>query len=304
MYYRSDSCIIVSMKLYTKFIRLLFAALTIATVSLPVHAIEGESIVLSPGSEAMSVKAGESYSNKFVIINDGTNAYTFRVYAAPYSVDGTNYTPNFEEGRAANADLYKWITLEKSRYDIKPGEKVEVPYTVKTPSDATPGGHYGVIFAETQVDESQQSQIGRQKRVGMIVYGTVDGQYLSAGKQLESRIDWLQIGGELATSMTVENTGNVHYSMKHALRIKNVLGQTVYDNTTDRIIMPKTTRDITDKWSKGATMGVYSVTTESTILDKVTTQTSWVVLVPSWFVIVAVIVIVAFIVLAVRARRR
>ncbi|MEB0161191.1 hypothetical protein, partial [Pseudomonas sp. AH2 (2023)] len=77
---------------------------------------------------------------------------------------------------------------------LNPGENVEVPYTISVPADATPGGHYSVIFAETQVAEDT-GQIARKKRVGAIVYATVDGDYIMSGRQISGSIDWLQLGG-------------------------------------------------------------------------------------------------------------
>lgn len=267
------------------------------------RAIEGESIVLSPGSKAFDVKAGMQHSDTFTVINDGTNEYTFRVYASPYSVKSGSYDPNFED-KPENADLYRWVQFEKANYHLKPGEKAEVPFTISVPADARPGGHYGVLFAETQIDESQQSQIGRKKRVGMIAYGTVDGQYVSAGKQISAKIDWLQLGGPLTALVTAENTGNVHYVMHATLRVKNILGQTVYDTTTDHMLLPKTTRDVSSVWKDGPSIGLYQASIETKILDKTVATTSWVLLMPVWLILVAVIMIVTLILLAVRARRR
>lgn len=252
----------------------------------PAHAIEGESIVMSPTSKPYKLDAGMTRKDSFIILNDGTSRYTFKVYASPYFVKNSAYEADFET-KAPNADAYQWVTFDQKRYELKPGEKVEVSYTVSVPRDAAPGGHYGVLFAETEVDPAKTSQIGRQKRVGMIIYATVNGDYIQQGRQIEVRVDPIQIGYPLSGMMTVENTGNTDFTMKKTLQIKNIFGSTVYDKTLEHIILPKTTRDLPLTWENGAWLGWYNVHTESVILGKSVTYDQLVFIAPAWFIIAA-----------------
>ena len=256
----------------------------------PVNAIEGESIVMSPTSKPYKLDAGSTQTDSFTILNDGTSSYTFKVYASPYFVKNSQYEADFET-TAKNADAYQWVVFDQKRYELNPGEKVEVSYRIQVPSDAAPGGHYGVLFAETEVDPTQTSQIGRQKRVGTIIYATVKGDYIEAGRQLEVRMDPIQIGYPLSGLMIVENTGNTDFTMKKTLRIKNILGGTVYDQTLEHIILPKTTRDLPLTWDNGAWLGWYNVHTESVILGKTVTHDQLVFIAPPWFIIVAAAVL-------------
>jgi hypothetical protein len=281
----------------------LFVAVAVSGfLQLNARAVEGESIVLSPASKQIKIDAGKTFKDKLIIINNGTVAYTVKLYSTPYSVKGTSYTPDFDTA-AANADVYQWVTYEEDEYVLNPGEKVEAPYAIEVPADATPGGHYGVLFAETQSDESS-GQISRNKRVGTIVYATVNGDYITEGKQVSATIDWLQLGGPITAYMTVENTGNTDYTMTDYMEVKNVLGGTVYEKTNERIILPKTTRDIQLTWDNGPIMGLYNVKVESKILDKVETTSSWVLLMPMWMLVLSVLGIVGLIYWAYRKYRR
>lgn len=278
---------------------LLFAAVA---VTQPVQAIEGESIVLSPASNRLTIDAGQTRKGTLKVINDGTIAYDFVVYASPYSVSNGAYVPNYND-KKANADLYTWVTFDKKDYTLNPGQSIDVPYTIVVPADAAPGGHYGVLFAETQADEGN-GQIARKKRVGSIVYSTVNGDYITAGKQIDAQIDWLQLGGPVVATATVENTGNVDFLMTELLEVKNVFGAVSYKKTNERIVLPKTTRDIGMSWENGPIMGLYNVKVETKILDKVTTKQSWVLLMPMWILVVMVIAIVAIIYWAFFRHRR
>ena len=61
----------------------------------------------------------------------------------------SSYEGDFDS-KSSTSDAYQWVTFEKTEYHLEPGQRVEVPYRVSVPNDAASGGHYGVIFAETQ----------------------------------------------------------------------------------------------------------------------------------------------------------
>ncbi|MEO5691296.1 MAG: hypothetical protein ABIQ64_03870 [Candidatus Saccharimonadales bacterium] len=268
----------------------------------PAGAIEGESIVLSPASIRLKADSGQTVKDTFKVINDGTQAYDFVVYASPYSVANRTYTPNYDQ-KKPDADLYTWVSFEKDVYTLNPGETVDIPYTIAVPADAAPGGHYSVLFAETQVNGDQSSQIARKKRVGAIVYATVAGDYITAGKQLSTNIDWLQLGGPIVATVFVENTGNVDFTMTESILIKNIVGAKVYQETNEKVMLPKTTRDLELSWKNGPLMGLYNVTVETKILDKVTSTNTWVLLMPMWILVVSILAIGGLIYWVVRSRR-
>ena len=57
----------------------------------------------------------------------------------------------------------------------------------------------------------------------MIMYVTIKGDYVEAGREVGVRIDPIQIGYPLSGTMTVENTGNADFTMGKTLRIKAYL---------------------------------------------------------------------------------
>ncbi len=277
---------------------------SVVAPALPAHAVEGESITLSPTRLDLDVKAGETKSGKFTVINDGTVDYEFKVYGTPYSVKNRSYEPDFFN-KTANSDAYTWLTFGQDSYQLKAGEKTEVPYTLEVPSDAAPGGHYGVIFAETQSDKTDDSQVIRKKRVGLIMYTTVDGDYIEQGKVESISIDFIQLGGgPLSSTITINNTGNTDFQAQSLLRVKNVLGNVVHERKIQHTIMPKTTRDIQLQWDRGPSFGLYNVTVENTVLGKTEVKQSWVLMLSAWALIVLLAILASLIFFVVRKFRR
>ena len=266
-------------------------------------AIEGESIVMSPTGVSLDIAAGETINKTFKIINDGTVAYDFKVYASPYSVKNSRYDADFDT-RQPNADVYEWVTFTEKRYHLEPGQHIDVPYMISVPTDAAPGGHYSVIFAETQSSGGNGSNVVANKRVGVILYAAVSGDYIRAGRETGVSIPPVKIGGVPSATITLENTGNTHFTGKETIRVKNIFGEKVYERTVDHIMLPKTTRDVPLVWENGATLGWYKVETQSIILDKTVSHSGWVLVSPLWFVVVVVLVLFGIIYMLYRRFRR
>ncbi len=267
------------------------------------HAIEGESIVMSPTGKSLDLDAGSSVSGSFKILNDGTTAYDFKVYAAPYSVKSGNYDADFT-ATPAGADAYTWVTFDKKQYRLEPGQNVDISYTINVPADASPGGHYGVMFAETQPSGKNKSNVVANKRVGMVLYTAVKGDYIQAGREVETIIPSFKLGGIPSAMMTVENTGNAHFTSRETFRVKNIMGEKVYERTLEHIILPKTTRDIALTWEKGSDLGWYTVETQSVILGKTVSHSGLVFVAPLWFLVIVALVIFGIIYMLWRRFRR
>lgn len=280
--------------------------LTVSLMSpLAVHAQETpgatESITLSPVSRKYKVDAGQTVSDKLTIVNDGQVDYDFIVYSRPYSIPATStgdydYTkPNFTaapgNGAPKNADAYGWIQFPKTKFNVKAGATVEVAYTMTVPKQAAPGGHYGVIFAETQPPQNQGegNAVVRKKRVGTILYSTVNGQFSTAGQLEKTDIPFWQLEPPLKATSTVKNTGNTDFTNDTVYTVKDVFGNTKFSETKQYTILPQTTRKMTFDWTRASWFGLYKVELEQTVLGKKTTNSGFVLMMPRYLPILLLV---------------
>ncbi len=283
----------------------LFVGLLLSLSAVPTaHAAERESITLSPVSKHYQLKAGETIVDELTIINDGDTAYEFTVYAQPYSVSSENYDPDFVNDRD-NTDAYKWIKAEKSRYRLAAGESIKVKYTITVPSGARPGGHFGAIFAETQPAETAgANSVARKKRVGAIVYATVDGRYRTGGSLRDISIPRLQLKTPLLTETRVENTGNTNFETDLKLTVADLFGNVKYTDTKAYQVLPETTRKMSLVWVQAPTFGLFKVSVSAKFLDENVTKEGYVLLAPLGAQLAVVGVLFAAIVYFVHKRRK
>lgn len=266
------------------------------------HAIEGESILLSPTSKHYELDPGQTIRDELTIRNDGTTSYTFVVYARPYSVKDSDYEPTWDKV-SDETDVYGWVKFDQTSYELAPGVEVKVPYTLTVPENANSGGHYGVIFAETQAKKDDKQSVVRQKRVGSIMYVTVKGDNHSAGQLLGASALFLQTAPPLKASSEVKNTGNVDFTDTTTMVVKDLFGREKYSLKRDLALLPNTTRNMYYEWTGGGTFGLYKVTITHVFLGKTYSSTYPVLMMPIWLMVLLGVIIASGVVYSLKQRR-
>jgi len=274
---------------------LLLAGLAFTTHA---HAVEvddnspREQITLSPVSKSHAIKSGESLKDSFKVINSGDTAFSFSVYARPFSVSGEQYEQDFVS-LTERSNAYRWVQFEKTKWDIKPGDTVTVNYTLRVPEGATPGGHYGVMFAETQPkDSDDNSSVVRNKRVGSVLKVRVEGDVVEQGKQLSFDVPFLQNRPPLTSNERIENTGNVDFDVTQVMPVKDIFGRTKYADKKTQTVYPDTTRALEFNWQEVNWFGLYKVEMNSEFLDQSQSSSSYVLIAPVWLLVVAVLAVI------------
>jgi hypothetical protein len=263
-------------------------------------ATDDESMTVSPISRHYQFDAGQATQDELTVINNGSVGYDVIVYARPYSVTSDSYEPNFVN-TPHNADAYQWVQFATTKYHIDAGQTVHVPYTLHVPATSAPGGHYGVVFVETQPSDS--GSVVRRKRVGMVIYATVKGQYSTHGEAAGSTIPFWQFSPPLTAAVSTKNTGNSDFDDTATYTVKNVLGKVIYSGSNTYTVLPGTTRKISLGWSSAPWFGIYSVEVQHSFLGQSPVAKGYVLMVPRWLYVVIALVIIGAAVYAIRRRR-
>ena len=270
---------------------LFVAALLVAGASLSVSAQENrESITLSPAQRLVKVNAGAQHKDELTVVNDGTVAYDFVVYARPYSVKGSGYEQDFQS-TPPNADVYSWTRFEQTKYHLEAGKSVKIPFTITVPADAAPGGHYGVIFAQTEPVTTGSNSVIRKKRVGALMHVTVNGEYKMGGEATLFETPFWQLEPPLRATVEAKNTGNAECINTTQLTVRDMFGNVKYDAKKEFIILPKTTRTMHLEWQKSGWFGLYKVETKQTFLGKTAGEMQYVLMMPRYVPLVVILFI-------------
>lgn len=266
-----------------------------------------ESITLSPAISKPLAAAGSTLSGSLTVINDGETEYQFLVYARPFSVTSENYDPNYTKVNE-RTEAYQWVQFEKTNVRLAAGERVEIPYTVTVPKKAKAGGHYAVLFAETQPKQAEGTQVTRKKRVGSLLYVTVDGNLINSGSLEGWDAKLWQKNKPIGAAIRIKNDGNVHFQVNSQVTFSNLFNKPRLQLNQEQVVLPGTTRKIIANMEKTPVIGIYRVSGTASFLDKNETLPSkWIVLLPIQVVnllIAAIAILVAWQVLKPRIKAR
>ncbi len=274
--------------------RLLLAMGVALAVLLPANTHAAQAITITPTSIDKVIKPGETLSGSTQVLNQADTAFDFKVYSAPYSVNGEEYDPSFTPIPGAT-DVSKWIALKTAKTHLEPYSTSALNYTIKVPANAKPGSYFGVIFAETS-SKVDGTGVVTQKRVGTVVYIQVAGNAVRQGKVITWDVPWFQ-EPNLTETLRLENTGSVHYPAIIHTEVKDLFGNPKFTYTQQRNVLPEKVRKVVIKWEKTPALGIFKVDGSVDILGQKQPLSTKYVLVMSKSVQQGILIVVALIIL-------
>ncbi|WFE30277.1 DUF916 domain-containing protein [Solwaraspora sp. WMMD791] len=173
---------------------------------------------------------GATLTDYVAITNHSDQPITLDVYASDaFTTDqgGFDLLPATGEP----VDVGSWVTFESRTFTVPSTSRLDVPFTIAVPDDATPGDHPGGIVASLAATgtDAEGNQVAVDHRVGSRIYLRVTGE-LQPGLDvvdLSTTYDgtWDPFGGgSVTTTFTVRNTGNVRLGGRPQLAVTGPFG--------------------------------------------------------------------------------
>jgi hypothetical protein len=227
--------------------------------------VSNEVLTITPVTAKPLVNPGGQSTDTFQIINQGIIPYSFTVYSAPYSVKGEDYTPSFVQ-IPGTTNASKWITFDTTKGRVEPDQSANVGYTINVPKGTAPGGYYAVALAETQLPKTNKGIVVNEQ-VGEIFYIQVTGPVKSSGKVLSWEANSLQKPPLLA-NLRLENSGGIHYFSNINIVVSDIFGNSKFNFSTQKVVLPQTIRLIPATWTKAPSLGLFKVNGTAIVLGK------------------------------------
>ncbi|BCY05358.1 WxL protein peptidoglycan domain-containing protein [Actinoplanes sp. L3-i22] len=173
---------------------------------------------------------GERLTDYVGITNLTTRPLTFSVYGTDaYTTDDGSFA--LLPAARKPTDIGSWTTLGATKYTVPANTRLDVPFAISVPADATPGDHAGGVVAS--IAEPQTTASGQQvlvdRRVAARVYLTVAGAVAPTLKIDSVRLEYAQAtnpadGGVMTVRYLVHNTGNLRLSGTGTVRVTGPFG--------------------------------------------------------------------------------
>lgn len=139
--------------------------------------LRAHALTIVPVRLEISGDPGQSVAKEMTLFNDQDKTVTFYSSFMNFEAQGDSGTPAFV---AAKDDIGTWMSTEGS-VTLAPKASKIVSIHIAIPSDATPGGHFGVVFWGTAPEKTEPGTLAVTAKTGMLVLLSVNGDVKEAG---------------------------------------------------------------------------------------------------------------------------
>ncbi|MCX6702444.1 MAG: hypothetical protein NTW60_01075 [Candidatus Wolfebacteria bacterium] len=236
---------------------------------------KGAGIIVSPPLTEKTAETGTTITGSIKITNSNASSeLVVDVTTEDFIAKGEDGQQTFvdPETNTGKYSLAKWIEVEKN-FTVPANDSKQVPYSITVPSDAEPGGHYGVIFfSPSIVSDAAAGGVTAIPKVGALMLITVPGEVRYSGNIIEFSTKKLFIDSSNKVDFITrfQNTGSVHVKPTGSIEIKNMLGKSVAKSTVNEKlgnVLPDSIRKFDNNWTSKHGFGLYNTNVTLTYAD-------------------------------------
>ena len=271
--------------------------------------MENDKFLITPMTQKMELKAGESYTGTIKVANpaDATREFSFVAEVSPYGVVGEDYTADLKT-KSNRTMIADWIKLEDAKGTLEPNGTANIKFTINVPEDAPAGAQYAAIVVSQSKDEAKKSgmNVDNIVEIASIIYGEVEGETVMDGHILENEVPGFSTTAPITVSAKFDNHGNVYDSAMITIAAKNNITGEVYLPTEnnegfyEELILPDTTRAVERNVEGLPFLGIVHIEQSINYNGEVSKVEKDVIICPVWFMVLAAVVVAALVALIVR----
>lgn len=273
----------------------------------------GQGFQISPVLMELNADPGQTYVINLKLKNVTANTLVSKPQVNNFGAKGENGDPEIflDNSEKTTYALKSWV-VNIPDYTFASQETKTIPVKVTVPSNAEPGGHYGVIRFSGVPPElaDDQSAVALSASIGSLVLVRVSGQVRESARLEDFFVsqDGKKGGffetGPLTFVERIKNDGNIHVKPTGEVVVKDMFGKSIASlkvNDPPKNVLPDSIRRFEQELNKKWLFGRYSANLAlayGTGNQKLTGQiVFWVV---PWKLILAVILLIVAIVLIMR----
>lgn len=240
---------------------LLFSIFYILNPTLTFAAEQKLTLTVTPPLFQLNIGPGEFWASSLKVVN--ANPYDLTLHTLVMNFEargergGGKFTPIIEDDpEVALSSLARWIEVSKEPIFVSREQSVTIPFSVRIPESAPPGGHYAAILVGTKPANNLEegSAIQVSSFVSSLFFVRIKGDVYEEGRIREFRAEkTFYQKSDVIFTLRFENTGNVHLQPQGDIIIYNMWGKErgkilVNQKTHFGNVLPQSTRKFVFEW--------------------------------------------------------
>lgn len=212
-----------------------------------------QAITISPPRIELSGDPGSTVTSELKVSNDSTSSQTYYTQVENFEAKDETGDPEFVQTKEG---LSVWTNVQPSIV-IPANGQASIPFTIKVPANAEPGGYFASIFVRTTPPPTGSGEVSIGARLGTLVLFRVNGD-------IQEGVDILEYGTKnfqhFFTSLPIDfyyrfqNTGDDRVKPIGDIIIKNIFGlkaKILDANPTGGSVLPRSIRRFESAWTNG-----------------------------------------------------
>jgi P pilus assembly chaperone PapD len=196
--------------------------------------------VLSPPRFEFTMPPGGSTTEGVELTNLEEVSLELRAYISDWELD-TKGNQSYKKPGTFKTSCSNWVKVNPQRLTLGPKESRLARFTITAPPSGVSGSYWTVLFFESKPTAPAKAPMGVTfaGRLGVIIYATIAGTEVRAGKILDLKI-LKDKEDKYNFTVTFENAGNIHLRPKGTWEIKNEAGKKVKKGEIGEfLVLPK-----------------------------------------------------------------
>lgn len=170
---------------------------------------------------------GGQVKDAFVVVNRGPKPLDLAVYAAD-AFTTTSGQIDLLGADTKSTDLGSWVSADRKRVSVKPGQSVEVPFRIALPDGVRTGDHLGgIVTSLTQTDKAKGTEV--ERRLAIRIRLRVSGELEPSLAVQDLKADYSGTAnpfgnGDATVTYQIRNTGNVIVAARQTVSVAAPFG--------------------------------------------------------------------------------
>ncbi len=218
---------------FNKFLKIFISSVLLFSGLNLTFAQEKLALTITPPLIKINISPGEIFSSSVKIVNNNPSDLTVYAFIRDFK-GGTGEGGQIEfieekeiEGKERYL-LSKWIDISREQILIPPYQSKQVPFTIRVPREAEPGGKYALILVGTNPSTGKipGGGIKISSLVSSLLLVNVRGAIIEKARirEFSTEKNFYQ-KPEVKFTLRVENMGNVHIQPQGEIKIYNFWGK-------------------------------------------------------------------------------
>jgi hypothetical protein len=227
-----------------------------------------QGIEISPALVELNAEPGKTYTIKLKVTNVTPARLVYTASVNDFNSKDESGSPRvlLDSAAAPSISVVNWVTTE-TEFALDSRESRTVYADVNVPSDAEPGGHYGVLRFSGRAPDLENTGVGLSASTGMLMLIRVAGDV----KESASLAEFFTASEGNQTSLfesspigfvtRIKNDGNIHVKPVGLIEVRDAFGNsvsTVTVNDTKSNVLPGSIRRFEGSIKQDWMFGMYT----------------------------------------------